>query len=335
MWDRGRILVTGGAGFIGSALIWGLNERGHDRILVADRLDHSSKWRNLAPLRVDDYIDADALLASLESLNDVTGVLHMGACSSTTETDSAYLMRNNAEYTKTLAEWAVGRGIRFVYASSAATYGGREGRLSEALPVESLRPLNAYGFSKQFFDSYAQRRGLLDRITGLKFFNIFGPNEQHKGDMRSMVDKAYRQIVETGVVRLFRSARAEYADGEQRRDFLYVKDAVAMTLHLAGREEYGLVNVGSGTAHTWLELMRAVFAAAGREPRIEFVDMPETLRHQYQYDTCAVLDRLRAAGYDRPVTPLAEAVRDYVQGYLFSDLRLGDPVVQRPAGVSA
>lgn len=329
MWDEGRVLVTGGAGFIGSALIWGLNQRGHDRILVADRLDGSSKWRNLLPLRFDDYLDADALLVALDSLTDVTGILHMGACSSTTETDSGYLMRNNVEYTRTLAAWALRRGIRFVYASSAATYGGREGALSESLPLESLRPLNAYGYSKHFFDGYAARRGMLDRLTGLKYFNVFGPNEQHKGDMRSMVDKAFRQIVETGSVRLFKSGRAEYGDGEQRRDFLYVKDAVAMTLHLLERPAFGLFNLGSGRSHTWLELIRAVFASLGTPPRIEFIEMPESLRHQYQYDTCAVLDRLRATGYDREATALADAVRDYVQGYLLPDLRLGDVVAEQ------
>ncbi len=332
MWKQGRILVTGGAGFIGSALIWGLNERGHDRILVADRLDRSAKWRNLAPLRFDDYLDADDLLARLDSLGDVSAVLHMGACSSTTETDAAYLMKNNVEYTKTLAEWAIQAGARFVYASSAATYGALEGRVSEDEPIASLRPLNMYGYSKQLFDLYAQRRGYLERITGLKYFNVFGPNEQHKGEMRSMVDKAYRQIVETGRVRLFRSYRDAFADGEQRRDFLYVKDAVAMTLHLAERRTSGLVNLGSGRSHTWLELARAVFDAMGRRPEIEFIDMPDAIRGQYQYDTCAADDRLRASGYDRPATPFAEAIRDYVLGYLIPDRRLGDPLVATPAG---
>jgi ADP-L-glycero-D-manno-heptose 6-epimerase len=325
---RGRTLVTGGAGFIGSALVWGLNQRGDDRILVVDRLDstsdNTSKARNLAPLRFDDYIDADALLDQLESLDEVGLVLHMGACSSTTETDVAFLQRNNVDYTTTLAEWALRRGIRFVYASSAATYGSREGRVPEDLPIEALRPLNPYGNSKQLFDLYASRRGFLETITGLKYFNVFGPNERHKGDMRSMADKAFHQIVETGGVRLFRSHRPDYADGEQRRDFLYVKDAVEMTLHLAGREAPGLINIGSGCSHTWLELTGAVFAAMGRQPRVEFIDMPASIRDQYQYDTCAAGDRLRASGYDRPVTPLAEAIQDYVQEYLLPDRRLGE-----------
>lgn len=326
-WDRGRVLVTGGAGFIGSALIWGLNQRGHERILVVDRMDDAPKGRNLEPLRFDDYIDADTLLTRLESLDDVVAVLHMGACSSTLETDMSYLMRNNVEYTKTLAEWALRRGTRFVYASSAATYGARGGLLSEDTPVDDLQALNPYGHSKQLFDLYAARHGYLDRIAGLKYFNVFGPNEQHKGAMRSMIDKAFRQITDTGAVRLFRSYRDEFADGEQRRDFVYIKDAVAMTLHVAERSVSGLINVGSGQAHTWLELAHAVFKAMGRPPNIEFIDMPESLRNQYQYHTRASIDRLRASGYDRPVTPFNDAVREYVQDHLMTDRRLGDPLV--------
>jgi ADP-L-glycero-D-manno-heptose 6-epimerase len=325
-WDEGRVLVTGGAGFIGSALVWGLNQRGHDRILIADRLDASDKWRNLLALKFDDYLDADAVLAAIArgALDDVGVVLHLGACSSTTETDSDYLMQNNVEYTKALADWCVGQGIRFVYASSAATYGGREGVLSEDVPLDALRPLNMYGYSKHLFDLYATRRGYLDRIVGLKYFNVFGPNEQHKGDMRSLVDKAYRQVTATGTIRLFKSHRPEYADGEQVRDFLYVKDAVAATLHLAERPVSGLVNIGSGESHTWLELAGAVCDALGRPRQIEFIAMPETLQPKYQYNTRASIDRLRATGYDRPITPLAEAVKDYVQNYLVPDRRLGD-----------
>jgi ADP-L-glycero-D-manno-heptose 6-epimerase len=320
-------LVTGGAGFIGSALVWALNRRGDDRILVADRLDRSEKWRNLAPLRFDDYIDADALLGAIEgtALDRVQTVYHLGACSSTTETDAAFLMRNNYEYTKALAEWAVRRNIRFVYASSAATYGALEGDLAEDVELPSLRPLNMYAYSKHLFDLYAARRGYADRIAGLKYFNVFGPNEDHKGDMRSMVHKAFEQIRETGRVRLFKSDRPEFADGEQRRDFVYVKDAIAMTLHVGGQPGLnGLVNVGSGRAHTWLELMRAVFAALDAPPQIEFVDMPAHLRGKYQYSTCAAIDRIRRGGFTAPLTPLAEAVADYVRGYLLPNRRLGD-----------
>src|SRR5262245_42423607 len=233
--DKGLTLVTGGAGFIGSALVWALNRKGHDRILIVDRLGRSEKWRNLAPLTFHDYFEADRLESAIDRgvLDEVRTVLHLGACSSTTESDASYLATNNFGLTKTLADWACRRDIRFVYASSAATYGALEGDLSEDVELTTLRPLNMYGYSKHLFDLYASRRGYFDRIVGLKYFNVFGPNEDHKGDMRSMVHKAFHQIRETGRVWLFRSERPEFKDGEQRRDFVYVKDAVAMTLHAA------------------------------------------------------------------------------------------------------
>lgn len=325
-----RVLITGGAGFIGSALAWELNRRGATRIVITDRLGRSEKWRNLVPLRYEDYLEADDLLPALErgALGRFDLVLHMGACSSTTETDAAYLVRNNYEYTKALAAWALSSGARFVYASSAATYGAGEEGMSdrETSPEElnRLRPLNMYGYSKQMFDLYAARQGMLDRVVGLKFFNIYGPNEAHKGDMRSLVAKAFEQVRETGSIRLFRSYRPEYPDGGQKRDFLYVKDAVAMTLHLATHPEAGgLYNVGSGEARTWLELADALFAALGREPEIEFIEMPDALRARYQYYTRADISRLRSTGYDAPVTPLGDAVRDYAVEYLIPDRRLG------------
>ncbi len=328
-----RVLVTGGAGFIGSALIWALNRRGIERIVVADRLGTDGKWRNLAPLAFEDYLEADDLLPRLErhALGRFDCVLHMGACSATTEPDASYLARNNFEFTKQLGEWALGRGARFVYASSAATYGdGAQGMddVDDAPDeLQRLRPLNAYGYSKQLFDLWAARRGVLGRIVGCKFFNVFGPNEDHKGEMRSLVHKAYGQVRETGSVRLFRSHRPDYRDGEQRRDFLYVKDCVEMTLHLAAhRDAGGVYNLGSGVANTWLDLAGALFAAMGRPPAIEFVDMPESIRDKYQYHTRADIGKLRATGYDAPVTPLADAVRDYVAGYLAHDRRLGDDV---------
>jgi len=326
MSDRGTVLVTGAAGFIGSAVIWALNRRGQDAIIAVDRLDRSEKWRNLVPLRFDDYLDADALGDKIELglLNHVGSVIHLGACSSTTETDARFLTENNYNYTKMLAEWAIQRGIRFAYASSAATYGALEGRVADDVDVRTLRPLNMYGYSKQLFDLHALARGYLDRIVGLKYFNVFGPNEDHKGDMRSVVNKAFRQIAESGRMTLFKSHRPEFADGEQRRDFLYVKDAVEMTLHLVDRPQaHGLFNLGSGRSHTWRELADAVFAALGRPAAIDFVDMPEELRPRYQYFTEASVDRLRASGYDRPITSLSDAVRDYVTNYLVPDKRLG------------
>lgn len=329
-WSGKRVLVTGGAGFIGSALVWELNRRGAERVVIADFLDTSEKWRNLVPLRYEDYLEASDLFPRLESgaLGRFDVVLHMGACSATTERDAAYLARNNYEFTKSLASHALATNARFVYASSAATYGDGEYGMRDASDLATLyalRPLNMYGYSKQMFDVYAARRGMLERITGVKFFNIYGPNESHKGDMRSLVNKAYAQVLETGEIRLFKSHRPDYADGEQRRDFLYVKDAVAMTLHLAATgSASGLYNIGSGEARTWLELANAVFAALGREPNVRFVDMPESLRAKYQYFTQADIARLRAIGYGAPVTPLGDAVADYVRNYLVPDRRLGD-----------
>lgn len=328
--SNARVLVTGGAGFIGSALIWALNARGGERIVVSDRLGTDEKWRNLTPLRFFDYVEADDLLPRLQSgaLGAFDLVLHLGACSATTERDASFLIRNNYEYTKDLAAWSLAQGARFVYASSAATYGDGSAGMSDTAPIEPLRPLNMYGYSKQLFDLHAQRAGLLEGIVGLKYFNVFGPNEDHKADMRSLVHKATAQAQEEGVIRLFRSYRPDYRDGEQKRDFLYVKDAVAMTLHLAANPAAGgLFNLGSGGARTWLDLARAVFAALGREPRIEFIDMPAALQGKYQYFTEADLSKLRASGYSAPVTSLEEAVRDYVQNYLLTDARLGPAAI--------
>ena len=237
-----------------------------------------------------------------------------------------------------LAEWAVAKGRRFVYASSGATYGAREHGLREDLESSELRPLNKYGFSKHIFDVYAARSGMLDRIVGLKYFNVYGPNEDHKGDMRSVVHKAYESITRDGWVGLFKSYRPEIADGEQTRDFIYVKDAVAMTVHLANTPSAsGLFNVGSGAARTWLDLVGAVFTAMGRKPDIRFIEMPEALRGRYQYATQATIDKLRGAGYDRPITSLEDGIADYVRGYLipgqllqaadFVPVHLGEPDV--------
>jgi ADP-L-glycero-D-manno-heptose 6-epimerase len=332
---KARVLVTGGAGFIGSALVWELNRRGCERIIIADFLETSEKWKNLVPLRFDDYVEADQLLPALGgSLGRFDVILHMGACSATTERDAAYLVHNNYEYTKTLAAHALSTSTRFVYASSAATYGDGSAGMRDSADLANLtalRPLNMYGYSKQLFDVYAAKRGMLDRMVGLKFFNIFGPNEDHKGEMRSLVNKAYTQVLETGEIRLFRSYRPEYADGEQKRDFLYVKDAVNMTLHLAATDgARGLFNIGSGEARTWLDLASAVFAALGKTPNVRFIDMPEELRGKYQYFTEADIARLRETGYDAPVTPLADAVADYVRNYLVPGRHLGDAETPAP-----
>lgn len=325
-----RILVTGGAGFIGSALVWELNQRGFENIVISDRLSTDEKWKNLVPLKFHDYIDGQDLENTVRNhpagFGKFDAIFHLGACSATTERDADYLMRNNYEFTKVLCEWSLNTGSRFVYASSAATYGdGAHGMDDQMTDLNRLRPLNMYGYSKHLFDLHAKRAGWLDRIVGLKYFNVYGPNEDHKADMRSVVHKAYGQILNTGKVQLFKSHRPDYRDGEQMRDFLYVKDAVRMTLFLASElGANGLFNVGSGRAHTWVELVNAIFAALDLTPNIEFVDMPEHLQSKYQYYTCADVSKLRTVGYKDELFTLSEAVRDYVQGYLVGDKRLGD-----------
>ena len=326
-----RALVTGGAGFIGSALVWGLNRRGCDNIVVCDVLGADEKWRNLAPLRFADYVEAGELLNRLQSgaLGKFDLVLHMGACASTTEKDASYLIRNNYEFTRDLAAWSLANKSRFVYASSAATYGDSSaGMEDDDSRLDTLRPLNMYGYSKHLFDLHAKRAGFLNKMVGLKFFNVFGPNEDHKGDMRSLVHKSFAQVQGKGVIQLFKSYRKDYEDGEQKRDFLYVKDCVAMTLHLAATPRAnGLFNIGSGQARTWIDLANAVFTALKKKPAIKFVEMPEAIRDKYQYFTQANLLRLRGSGYAAPVTSLENAVFDYVRKYLVLDKRL-DPAVE-------
>lgn len=322
------ILVTGAAGMIGSALIWELNRRGHERIIAVDRLGSDERWRNLVALRYLDYVDADALADRLTepALREVKWVFHLGACSATTERDARYLLANNYDYTRRLAAWALEGGRRFVYASSAATYGdGAEGMADGQERLDLYRPLNAYGYSKQLFDQHAHRQGWFERgLVGLKYFNIFGPNEAHKGDMRSVVDKACHQIRANGRVSLFKSEHPDYRDGEQRRDFFYVKDAVAATLHLAAHASAaGLYNIGSGRASTWIELVTPIFAALGLPVAIDFVPLPDALRGKYQYFTQADTARIDATGWAGPAHSLAEAVTDYVKHYLVPDHRLG------------
>lgn len=315
------IIVTGGAGFLGSAIVWGLNHRGLTDILVVDNLGTTDKWKNLVGLRYSAYLHKDEFAAQVREgrwQGEVEAVIHMGACSATTERDADYLMRNNLEYSKLVCRFALERGARFIYASSAATYGDGSLGFDDADDLlDRLIPLNMYGYSKHLFDLWVRDQGLLGQVAGLKFFNVFGPNEYHKGDMRSVVCKAVAEITATGALRLFQSHRPDYGHGEQRRDFVYVEDCVAVVLWLLDNPAVGgIVNVGTGVASTWNELAQAVFAAMERAPRIEYVPMPETIRDKYQYYTCACTAKLRALGCPVAFTPLAEAVARYVRQYL-------------------
>lgn len=321
MADQSWIVVTGGAGFIGSNVVGELNRRGETRILVVDNLGSDERWKNLRGLEFEDIWPAarfrDAVRGG-QRLPSVRVVYHLGACSSTTETNADYLLDNNYQYTRELCEWCLEHHVRFVYASSAATYGdGSRGYSDADEATKQLWPLNMYGMSKHLFDLWALRHGLLRNIAGLKYFNVYGPREDHKGDMRSVVHKAYHQIRESGVVRLFKSYRPEFKDGEQKRDFIYVKDAVAATLFLGDHPEVGgLFNCGTGQARSWNDLARAVFAAMGLEPNIEYIEMPVGLRGKYQYFTQAEMNKLHAAGFSANFTSLEEGVRDYVRNYL-------------------
>lgn len=324
-----KYIVTGGAGLIGSAVVWALNQAGETDILIVDHLGTSEKWKNLRALKYTDYMEREEFMECIlqdDLPEDVEGIIHMGACSSTTETDATYLVHNNFEYTKILAEYAVENDIRFVYASSAATYGGGEcGYKDDEAEIEKLRPLNMYGYSKQMFDLWAKKHGLLDSITGVKFTNVYGPNEWHKGSMRSMVCRSFEQIRDTGCVKLFKSCHPDYKDGEQKRDFIYVKDAVDMVLFLLKNPQLtGLYNIGSGKAETWNELVSAAFAAMGKEVNIEYVDMPEHLKAKYQYYTCADMTKMREAGYTKEPMSLQDAIRDDICCYLAGDRYLGD-----------
>lgn len=315
-----RVIVTGGAGFIGSVFVWKLNQEGIDDILIVDDLKDSEKWKNLAGLRFFDYLHKDVFLHRVAA-DTITympeAVVHMGACSSTTEPNAEYLMENNYRFTRILAEWAVSRKIRFLYASSAATYGDGTRGFSDEIELSGLRPLTMYGYSKHLFDLYAGRSGLLTRIVGLKLFNVFGPNEYHKGDMSSVVFKAFHQIMETGRVKLFKSHLEDIADGEQKRDFVYVKDCInAIWWLLTHSEVTGIFNMGSGKARSWNDLVQALFASMERPPQIEYIAMPEALKENYQYFTQASMERLKKAGCPLYFRSLEEAVRDYVISHL-------------------
>lgn len=322
-------IVTGGAGMIGSAIIWELNRQGIDDILVVDNLASTEKWKNLVPLRYRDYLHRDTFMERVRQgswPDDVQAVIHMGACSSTTERNADFLMANNFHYSRDLCWATLNKGAHFIVASSAATYGDGSMGFSNDLDLSrKLRPLNMYGYSKKLFDTWAMDEDMLRRIVSLKFFNVYGPNEYHKDDMRSVVCKAVPQIQETGKLRLFRSDRPDYADGGQMRDFVYVKDCAALIWwFLQNRDVNGLFNVGTGQARSWNDLATAVFTAMGRPANIEYMDMPDTLKGKYQYFTQADMSWMQRENCPFAFRSLEDGVRDYVCDYLMgSDPYLG------------
>lgn len=320
----GMIIVTGGAGFIGSCLHAALKARG-ERTVIVDRLRDGSKWRNLRHHAPDVLVSPDELPVFLESARDVSAVFHLGAISATTARDGDLVWSTNVALSDRLRGWCAQNGARFIYASSAATYGAadRPEQFTDAPDaIEALAPLNLYGWSKQVFDRKmlaAQAAGevMPPQWAGLKFFNVYGPNEYHKGGMISVVKVKYDEVARGAAARLFRSDRSDIADGEQKRDFIWVGDVVDVLLWLYDHPEVsGIYNCGTGVARSYVDLAHAVCDAAGRPRDIAFVDMPEALRGQYQSYTCADLTRLRAAGYDRPFTSLEEGITRYVRDHL-------------------
>jgi len=315
------IIVTGGAGFIGSVFVGKLNAEGRDDVIIVDDLGSSAKWENLVKRRYVDYLHKDKFLELVEAdcvPFDVEAVVHLGACSATTQRDADYLMKNNFHYTSILADWALKKGVRFLYASSAATYGDGARGFSDSDDITTtLRPINMYGYSKHLFDLKILREQKMVRMAGVKFFNVFGPNEYHKGEMTSVIFKAFHQIRETGRVKLFKSYKAEYPDGGQRRDFVYVKDCVDVLWWLLNHHAVnGIFNLGTGTARSWNDLVGAVFAAMELPVAIDYIEMPEGLRGQYQYFTEAKMDKLRNTGCRASFRPLEKAVDDYVKNHL-------------------
>lgn len=314
-----KILVTGGAGFIGSAVVKCLNEQGKTNLIIADNIASTEKWRNLVGKQFDDILHKNTLFERLkENEWDLEAIFHLGACSSTVEMDGNYLLENNYRYSVRLAEYALERGVRFIYASSAATYGdGAKGFVDEEENIEELEPLNMYGYSKQLFDLWLKKRGLLGEVTGLKYFNVYGPNEYHKGRMGSAILKMVPDVLQKGVIRLFKSTEpARFADGDQVRDFIYVKDVAAMTVSLLEKEVYGLYNIGSGRASSWNELARAVIKALDRKASIDYIEMPEDLKGKYQNYTKAEMSKWKEKGLLLPRYSLEDAVIDYVRNYV-------------------
>lgn len=313
------IIVTGGAGFIGSCVVRSLNEAGRSDIVIVDNISETDKWMNMRNKKYIKYVHKSRFLEELPTYENVEAIVHMGAQSSTTERDFDYLWENNFEYTKALWNYCAEKHISFIYASSAATYGDGSLGFNDRMDIDKLLPLNGYGYSKQLFDLWVkhQAKSFPAQYCGLKFFNVYGPNEYFKGSMASMVFHGFNQIKETGKVKLFKSCNPNYADGGQLRDFVYVKDICKVIMWLlVNKHVSGLFNVGTGRAQSFAELAEATFHALNLEPNIEYIDMPEKLRGKYQYYTKAEMSKLYDVGYPYHFADVENGVRDYVQSHL-------------------
>lgn len=324
------IVITGGAGMIGSIIAWHLNTKlQRNDLVITDHITHENQWQNLVKRQYAQYLDKSQLLEWLQTRQDITAIIHMGAISATTERDFNKLVTDNIHYSQNLWNWCAANKVPFFYASSAATYGDGENGYDDA-SIENLRPLNGYGYSKHFFDQWALRQVANNQPAppawaGFKFFNVYGPNEYHKERMASVAFHSFNQFKETGTVKLFKSHKQGYEDGMQLRDFVYVKDAAAVVVHflesaLKGKPaNNGIYNVGTGQARAFKDLATNVMTSLGKAPHITYIDMPEDLQGRYQYFTEANMAKLRATGYTATFHSLEDGVKDYVQNYLMHE----------------
>ncbi|RJQ27591.1 ADP-glyceromanno-heptose 6-epimerase [Candidatus Parcubacteria bacterium] len=316
-----KIIVTGGAGFIGSNVVEALNKKGIEDIIIVDHLNHHHKVENLKKLRYSNYFDRGEFLPFLKTLGvkKIDAVIHLGACANTQEADKNFLIQNNTIYSNILFEFCLANNCQFIYASSAATYGdGSQGYNDDE---RNLKPLNNYGYSKHLFDQWVLDSSEKPRQwVGLKFFNVYGPNEYHKGSMASVILHGFEQIQKDKEIKLFKSYHEDYPDGGQLRDFVYVKDVTKVILFfLDNPNKSGIFNVGTGKARSFIDLAKGVFAALGLNPNIHFIDMPPGLKERYQYFTEANMNKLREIGYREKFYELEEGIKDYVQNYLLKN----------------
>lgn len=319
------IVVTGGAGFIGSCIVRALNDVGFNDIIIVDNIASTDKWLNIRNKKFITYIHKYNFLENIDNYKKIEAVIHMGAQSSTIERNFDYLWKNNFEYTKALWNYCAKNSIRFIYASSAATYGDGSLGFDDKIDIDKLRPLNGYGYSKQVFDQWVKHQATEypSQHVGLKFFNVYGPNEYFKGSMASMVFHGFNQIKENGEIKLFKSYNTDYIDGGQKRDFVYVKDICNIVLWLLNNKKInGLFNVGTGRAKSFKELAEAIFKALNLQSNIVYIDMPEQLKEKYQYYTQANVENLRNAGYNKEFWNLEDGVEDYVCTFLKKEFKV-------------